>query len=104
MTVWRQNVTSDVTSNVTSDVTSDNMDLLMQITDRQRKILEMIECDASVSTSQMSEVLSVVMRTVKRELSKLQEMGVIAREGNTSAGRWVILRNIHDEGIMNNGK
>ena len=94
VTVWRQNVTSDVTSNVTSDVTSDVVSLSqVQLTDRQKKILEMIKLDATVSANRMSEELSVVMRTIRRDLSKLQEMGLVAHEGNTSAGRWVILQN-----------
>ena len=34
--------------------------------------------------------MSVVKRTIERELAKMQAMGIIANEGNTSAGRWVV--------------
>lgn len=34
--------------------------------------------------------MSVVKRTIERELAKMQAMGIIAHEGNTSAGRWVV--------------
>jgi len=39
----------------------------------------------------MSVVLSVVKRTVERDLADMQKKGVLVREGNTSAGRWIIL-------------
>ena len=44
-----------------------------------------------ISTQQMSVVLSVVKRTIERDLSAMQKMGVLIREGNTSAGHWVVL-------------
>ena len=34
-------------------------------------------------------VLSVVKRTVERDLADLQKKGVLIREGNTSAGHWI---------------
>ena len=43
------------------------------------------------SVKEMSLVLSLVERTVKRDLAAMQKMGVLVREGNTSAGRWVLL-------------
>ena len=39
----------------------------------------------------MSPVLSVVVKTVKRDLVAMQKKGVLIREGNTSAGHWVLL-------------
>lgn len=88
------NVTSDVTSNVTSDVTSDLS--LVQLSDRQRKICELIQKNTFISASEMSEKLSVVLRTVRRDLSALQKAGVIVREGNTSAGHWIVLKQMKD--------
>ena len=84
------NVTSDVTSNVVSDVSSSVGSLsVVQLTDRQKKIREMILKDSFISTQQMSVVLSVVKRTVERDLADLQKKGVLIREGNTSAGHWL---------------
>lgn len=79
VTVWRQNVGSDVTS--MSPV---------QLTERQKEIVRLIQTNDRISANDMSVVLSVVKRTVERELAKMQEMGIIAHEGNTSAGRWVV--------------
>ena len=84
------NVTSDVTNNVTSNVTSNVVSSsVVQLTDRQKKIRELILKDPFVSTQQMSVVLSVVLRTIKRDIADLQKKGVLIREGNTSAGHWL---------------
>ncbi len=87
-------VVSDVVSNVASDVTSDVTSLSpVQLIDRQKKICELIKGNPHMSASEMSPVLSVAIRTVRRDLVLLQKMGVLIREGNTSAGRWVIVQN-----------
>ncbi|WP_258575524.1 helix-turn-helix domain-containing protein [Xylanibacter ruminicola] len=84
------NVVSDVTSNVVSDVSSSVGSLsVVQLTDRQKKIRELILKDSFISAQQMSVVLSVVTRTIWRDLADLQKKGVLIREGNTSAGHWL---------------
>lgn len=69
------NVTSDVSSNVGSLSVA-------QLTERQKKIREIILKDSYISTQQMSVVLSVVKRTVERDLADLQKKGVLIREGD----------------------
>lgn len=81
-------VPSIVPSNVTSDVTSFS---IVQLSERQRKICELIRKNPWISAQEMSLVLSVVIRTIRRDLVALQKKGVLLREGNTSAGRWVLL-------------
>ena len=93
-----RDVTSDVTSNVGSDVGSDvSSDVsslsVVQLSERQREICELIKKNPFISGEQMSVVLSVVPRTIWRDLSAMQKMGVLVREGNTSAGHWVLLIN-----------
>ena len=72
--------------NVVSDVVSLSQ---VYLTERQKIICQMIEDNPSVSSKQMSQVLSVDSRTVQRDLAVMQKKGVLIREGNTSAGRWV---------------
>ena len=89
VTVWRRNVVSDVVSDVTS------MSPVMspvQLTGRQVEIIKMIQSNDTISAADMSRVLSVTIRTIRRDLNEMQEMGIITHEGNTSAGRWVILK------------
>jgi ATP-dependent DNA helicase RecG len=74
--------------NITSDVSSLPV---VQLSERQRGICELIKKNPFISGEQMSVVLSVVPRTIWRDLSAMQKMGVLVREGNTSAGHWVLL-------------
>lgn len=82
---------SNVTGNVVSDVGSLSA---VQLSERQKKICILIENNSFVSTSEMSVVLSVAKRTVERDLADLQKKRVIIREGNTSAGHWVLLKSV----------
>ena len=79
---------SNVGSNIGSNVGSLSV---VQLTDRQKKICELIKENSFISSHQMSVVLSVVKRTIERDLSAMQKKGILIREGNTSAGRWVLL-------------
>ena len=83
----------DVTSNVTSNVTSLSS---VQLTDRQMEICKLIKGNTFVSSRQMSQVLSVTLRTIRRDLAYMQKNGILVREGNTSAGHWVLLKQIKD--------
>lgn len=83
------NVVSDVTSNVVSNVISLSQ---VQLTDRQRKMLDLIKENPRMSANEMSEVLSVTQRTIERDLAAMQKQGIIIREGNVKSGRWVILQ------------
>ena len=82
-----QNVTSPVTSSVGSLS-------VVQLTDRQKENCKMINNSPRISVKEMSLVLSLVERTIKRDLVAMQKMGVLLREGNTSAGHWVIIDRI----------
>ena len=74
-------------NNVVSGVVSLSQ---VHLTERQKRVCEIIENNPFVSSKQMSVVLSVDSRTVQRDLATLQKNGVLIREGNTSAGRWVL--------------
>ena len=83
---------SHVGSSVGSDVISSVRSLSeVQLTKRQQDILGLIKKNTFITGDQMSEVLSVVPRTIWRDLADLQKKGVLIREGNTSAGHWVII-------------
>jgi len=83
------NVGNNDTDNVT-DVTSNVTSLSqVQLSERQREICKLIKANSFVSSKQMSQVLSVVHRTIQRDLAYMQKSGILVREGNTSAGHWV---------------
>ena len=79
-------------TNIADDVTSDVTSLSpIQLTERQREIIRMINENERISAAEMSRVLSVVVRTIRRDLNEMQDKGIIKRDGNTSAGKWIIL-------------
>ena len=63
-----------------------------KLTERQQKILDLIKESPTITGKQMSETLSVSQRTIERDLSALQKIGVLKREGKDNDGMWVILR------------
>ena len=51
-----------------------------KLTERQQKILNL-----------MSETLSVSQRTIERDLSTMQNMGIIKHEGKDNSGVWIVI-------------
>ena len=62
-----------------------------KLTERQQKILNLIKESPTITGKQMSETLSVSQRTIERDLSALQKIGVLKREGKDNDGVWIIL-------------
>ena len=63
-----------------------------KLTERQQKILNLIKESPTITGKQMSETLSVSQRTIERDLSALQKLGVLKREGKDNDGMWVMIR------------
>jgi ATP-dependent DNA helicase RecG len=64
-----------------------------KLTERQCNILNIIKESPTISGRQMSEMLSVSQRTIERDLSYLQNNGILKHEGSDKDGVWVILKN-----------
>ena len=69
----------DVTQDVTQDVNSNDLDT---------QIINLIKIDGKVSTEQMSKILEVSTRTIKRHI---KEMNNIKYIGSGYSGHWEIL-------------
>ena len=65
-----------------------------KLTERQRIILILIKASPSITAKQMSETLSVSQRTIERDLSAMQKIGVLKREGKDNDGLWIVLYQI----------
>lgn len=63
----------------------------IKLTERQKKIVNLIIQQPSVTAKHMSETLSVSSRTVERELSTLKDKGVLMREGKDNDGVWLVV-------------
>ena len=95
-TVFRQLNNSGVNSgvnnvgrNVGRNVGNTNR---QKIVDRHNSILELIEENPFITAVQLSEKLNVVARTVERDLAKMQESGLLIREGDRNGGRWLAVK------------
>lgn len=66
-----------------------------KLTERQQKMLNLIKESPKITGKQMSETLSVSQRTIERDLSALQKLGVLKREGKNNDGKWVIISVSH---------
>ena len=64
-----------------------------KLTERQQKILNLIKESPTITGKQMSVTLSVSQRTIERDLSALQKLGVLKREGKDNNGKWVVVKN-----------
>ena len=64
-----------------------------KLTERQQKILNLIKESPTITGKQMSVTLSVSQRTIERNLSALQKLGVLKREGKDNNGKWVVVKN-----------
>lgn len=85
------NVGSDVGKDVGKDVGSDVGTITQKkIAERYNSIKELIASNPYITAVQLSEKLSVSDRTIERDLSKMQELGILIREGDKNGGRWII--------------
>ena len=62
-----------------------------KLSDRQRIIISVIKANPFVTAKQMSETLSVTLRTIERDLSVMQKANIIRHEGSNKTGVWVVL-------------
>jgi ATP-dependent DNA helicase RecG len=84
---------NNVGDNVGNDVGNDvGNKIETQLTERQRNILNFIKESPTITGRQMSETLSVSQRTIERDLSDLQEKGILKHEGRVNDGVWIIVK------------
>ena len=62
-----------------------------KLSERQRKILHLVNGSPTITGRHMSETLSVSQRTIERDLSDLQKKGILRHEGKDNDGTWVVL-------------
>lgn len=54
------------------------------------EICNLVKANSSITIAQMASHLQVSISTLKRDVSILQKLGFILREGNTKNATWVI--------------
>jgi ATP-dependent DNA helicase RecG len=62
-----------------------------KLTECQQNTLNLIKKSSTITGRQMSEILSVSQRTIERDLSYLQNNGILKHVGKVNDGAWIIL-------------
>lgn len=75
---------------VQSDIQSDTKNVTL----KEIEILEIISKDPTINQIELSKILNVTDRTVKRRMKAMQEKGIIERVDGKQNGFWKILVNI----------
>ena len=64
---------------------------LIEMTDIQKSIIDLIGTDASISIDQMAVKMAVKKRTLEREIAKMKQKGYISRTGSPRSGKWEVI-------------
>ena len=85
---------ADVVENVVENVVESVVESVVEnLTERQKRIISIIEDDNSVSATQISTKLSATMRTIQRDLTKLKSLKLLRRVGPDKGGYWEVIKN-----------
>ena len=88
--------TLDVTKNVIKNVTKTTA-----LNSTQQKIINAIEQDKNITTSELASVIGITKRQVLRNIKKLTDVSLLSRVGNHRAGFWSVnsadLRRLNEE-------
>lgn len=61
----------------------------------QKAIIDMVSSNPNITTTEMAESLSIDRRNIQANIKKLQELGLIRREGGRKNGKWIITDDKH---------
>ena len=67
-----------------------------QKTKTREAILGMITQNSKVTSTQMAEALGINRSAVSKHLKRMQEDGIIKRDGPDKGGKWVVLNNLYE--------
>ena len=62
----------------------------IQLSERPEKILLLIATEPTMTSQKISQKTSVSQRTILKDLTDLQNKGIVSREGGRKSGKWVI--------------
>ena len=62
-----------------------------QVSERQEKILSMIADDGNLTSQKIAQKTGMSQRTILKDLTQLQTLGIFARDGGRKDGTWVIV-------------
>ena len=63
----------------------------------EKRILEIILENPKVTQKEITEILDVSIRTVKRSMKNLLDKGIIERNGGKRFGQWIVKNKVHKD-------
>ena len=64
---------------------------------RQEKILDLIKNKSDITIEQLAKLCDVSDKTIKRDINKLKEQGLLQREGSLKSGSWIVKKGDENE-------
>ena len=91
--------------NATENVTENVLDNKQQLSERQIRIIELLMATGEYNVTEnvtenadtFATYFNVHIRTIKRDLAQLQELGYIRHVGPDKGGRWQVLKTINNK-------
>ena len=74
------------------EMKNDGVEIKIKLNKTQSNLLEILSRNGVFSAKDLTEMLSVSLSTVERNLSFLQKNGFIKREGSDRYGKWIVLK------------
>ena len=90
-----RDVTQNVTQkdeNVTQNDTQSYGEIKMRPEERRLNIIDMIKTNPNITAQEIAEKFNLTTRTIKRDIAKLTEEGLIKYEGSSKSGKWIVLK------------
>lgn len=90
--VFRITVPLDDNFSWDAQKTSDTVKDTVKLSDSQKKILEEVRNNPSITQNGLTEIVGINLRNIKNNMKKLQELGLLKRDGTDKAGEWKIIQ------------
>jgi ATP-dependent DNA helicase RecG len=72
------------------EIESETGNVVEKVTENQKKILENITANPSITSSELSVIVGITPEKIRVNLSKLKKLGVISRIGADKGGYWKV--------------
>ena len=72
--------------------TTKNVGLNVALNKTEKKVIELLIKNPSVTSVELVEIIGVTKRTIKRTFKSLQEKKMIERIGSKRDGNWIVVR------------
>ncbi len=79
-------------------------DTVKDLTENERKILNQITMNSRVSSEELSKLIGINLRNIKKNIYKLKQRGILKRIGPDKGGNWEIIKDKNkymDENYLN---